>query len=209
MASSSPRAAFVVAGRRNHFVDQLLRRLAQDAGGFAAGIEVDGSALRWLGFAGDAGGGERGGVGDGDVAVDAIEKRRVTAGDLVEILARGQRLLGPQRVIPVAAGEPVAGGRGLREGLDLGQHLGERLDAGEVDVELGAAGAAKMRVRVVEAGKDEGAGVGAVQIAQRGVGSGQAGDLARWCPRPALCRPAMAMACTVCEACLRRIRSPV
>ena len=72
-------AALVVAGRRNDFVDQLLRRLAEDAGGLAVRIEVDGSALRRLGLAGDAGGGERGGVGDGDVAVDAIKKRGMAA----------------------------------------------------------------------------------------------------------------------------------
>ena len=49
-----------------------------------------------LGLAGDAGGGEGGGVGDGDVAVDAIEEGGMAAGDLVEILARGQDLVRPR-----------------------------------------------------------------------------------------------------------------
>ena len=88
-------AALLVAGRRNDFVDQLLRRFAEDAGGLAVGIEVDGSALRRPGVAGDAGGGERGGVGDGDMAVDAIKERGMAARDLVEILASGKHFLRP------------------------------------------------------------------------------------------------------------------
>ena len=159
-------AALVGRGRRNDFVDEALRGFAKDAGGFAVGVEVDGSALRWLGLASDAGGGERGGVGDGDVAVDAIEKRGMIAGDFVEILARGQRFVGPESVVPVAAGEPVAGGRGVGGRLDFREHVGEGFDAGEVDVELGAACAAQVRVRVVEAGEDEGAGAGGVEIAE-------------------------------------------
>ena len=113
-----------------------------------------------IGFAGDAGGSEGSGVGDGDVAVDAVEKCRMAAGDLVEVLAGGQDLLRPQRVVPVAAGEPMAGGSVVGEGLHFGQHVGEGFHAGQVDVELGAPGAAEVDVGVVEAGKDKGAGVG-------------------------------------------------
>ena len=80
----------------------------------------------------------------------------------------GRVLLRPESVVPVAAGEPVAGRRGFGEGLHFGEHFGERLDAGQVDVELGLAGAAQVHVRVVEAGKDEGAGAGCV----RGRGGG-------------------------------------
>ncbi len=72
-------AAFVGRGRRNDFVDEVLGGLAKNAGGLAVGVEVDGSALRRLGFAGDARSGEGGGVGDGDVAVDAVEKRGMAA----------------------------------------------------------------------------------------------------------------------------------
>ena len=111
-------AALFVRRRRNDFVDQVLRGFAKDAGRFAVGVEIDGSALRRLRFAGDARGCERGGVGDGDVAVDAIEKRGMIAGDFVEILARRQNFVRPERVIPVAAGEPVAGGRGFGGGLE-------------------------------------------------------------------------------------------
>ena len=89
-----------MAGRRNDFVDQLLGRLAEDAGGLAVGIEVDGSALRRHGLAGDAGGVERGGVGDGDVAVDAVEKCGMIAGDFVEILTSGQGFAAPRECGP-------------------------------------------------------------------------------------------------------------
>ena len=42
------------------------------------------------GFAVYAGGREGGGVGDGDVAVDAVEECGMVAGDFVEVLAGGQ-----------------------------------------------------------------------------------------------------------------------
>ena len=130
-----------------------------------------------MGFAGDARGGERGGVGDGDVAVDAIEECGMAAGNFVEILARGQNFFCPESVIPVAAGEPVAGGCCVGGGLDLREHVGERFDAGEVDVELGAACAAKVCVGVVESGKDDRYVVLAEsRSCKMRLGSGEAGD---------------------------------
>ena len=66
--------AFFVRGRRDDFVDEVLCGFAQDSGGVAGRVEVDGSAFRWGGFAGDSGGGEGGGVGDGDVAVNTVEE---------------------------------------------------------------------------------------------------------------------------------------
>ena len=92
------------------------------------------------------------------------------AGDLVQILPGGQRLVGPQRVVPVAAGEPVAGRRGVGEGLDFGQHVGERFHAGQVDIELGAPGPAEMGVRVIEAGKDKRAALGGSRSSRRVLG---------------------------------------
>ena len=58
---------------------------------------------------------------------------------------------------------------GIGEGLNFAEHLGERLDAGEVNVELGLPGAAKVNMSIVESRKDEGAGAGAVQVAKDGV----------------------------------------
>ncbi len=97
-------AALVGSRRRDDSVDEALRGFAKDAGGFPARVEVDGPALRRLCFAGDTGGGKCGSIGDGDVSVDAIEKCRVIAGDLVEVLAGRKNFLFPQSMIPVSAG---------------------------------------------------------------------------------------------------------
>jgi hypothetical protein len=126
------------------------------------------------------------------VAVDAVEKRGMAAGDFIEILAGGEDLFGPEGVVPVAAGEPVAGGRVFGEGLDFGEHFGEGFDAGEVDVELGAAGAAEVDMGVVEAGKDEGAGAGGVRSRRRVLGPAR-GDFSV-VPTARTLPPPMAMA---------------
>ncbi len=170
-------ASLFGSGWRDDFVDEILCGFANDAGGFAAGVQVDRTALRRLSLAGDAGGGERSGIGDSDVAIDAIKKREVIASHFIEILARGQDFIGPESVVPVAACEPVACGRGICCGFDFREHVGEGFDAGEIDVKLGAACASKMRVRVIKAREDEGAGVGEVEIAQRGFGSCEALDV--------------------------------
>ena len=146
--------------------------------GSALGVEVDGSALWRHGFAGDARGGEGSGVGNGDVAVDALEEGGMARGDQVEILARGQGLAGPEGVVPATAGEPVAGGCGFGEGGDAGKHVGEGFGAGEVDVELGLACAAEVGVRVVESGKDDGVAARSVEVAEDGFWSGEASDFA-------------------------------
>ena len=52
---------------------------------------------------------ERGSVGDGDVAVNADEDRRMSVCHQVEVLPRGQRLAGPQGVVPAAADGPYSG----------------------------------------------------------------------------------------------------
>ena len=128
-------------------------------------------------MAGDAGSGERSRVGDGDVSVNAIEKCGVIAADFIEILPRGEHFICPEGVVPVAAGEPVSGGRVLGGRLDFGEHFVERFDAGEVDVELGATSSAEMRMRVVEAGEDVVAGAGGVEIVEDGLRSGETRDL--------------------------------
>ena len=80
-------------------------------------------------------------------------------------------------MIPVAAGEPVACGSGVGGGLDFREHVGEGFDAGEVDVELGAAGATEVRVRVVEAGEDEGVVSADAEIVESGFRTGEARDV--------------------------------
>ena len=101
----------------------------------------------------------------------------MAAGHFVQILPRGQRFAGPKGVIPVAAGEPMAGGRGIGKGLDLGQHLRQRLHTGQVHVQLGLSGAAQMDVGVVEAGKDKDAGGVGPQVAEPVFGSCKTFDL--------------------------------
>ena len=86
---------FIVAGWWNDFFDEALRGFAENAGGFAVGVEVDGAALRRGGFAGDGGCFEGGGVGVSDVAVDAAEEGGVVSRNLVEVLASGEGLADP------------------------------------------------------------------------------------------------------------------
>ena len=45
-----------MAGWWDDLIDKILRGFAEDAGRFAVGVEINGSALRRDGFAGDAGG---------------------------------------------------------------------------------------------------------------------------------------------------------
>ena len=71
----------------------------------------------------------------------------------------------------------MACGSVFGEGLNLGQHRGQRFDACQVHIEPGAAGAAQVGVGVVESRKDVGAGVGRVQVAQAGIRPGEPGDL--------------------------------
>jgi hypothetical protein len=71
----------------------------------------------------------------------------------------------------------VSGGRRLCECLHFGQHFFERADAREVKVDLGLSRFAQVGMRVVEPGKDKGAGVGGIQIAQNGFWPSQPPDL--------------------------------
>ncbi len=70
----------------------------------------------------------------------------------------------------------MTGGCGVGVGLDLGEHFREGFDASEIDVELGLAGTPQVGVGVVEAGKEEGAGVCRVEVVEDGLGAGEAGD---------------------------------
>jgi hypothetical protein len=68
-------------------------------------------------------------------------------------------------------------GASLAKACDLRQHFRQRFDAGQVDVQLGLAGASQVDVRVVEAGKDEVLVVVRAQVVQAGFRSGEARDL--------------------------------
>ena len=94
------------------------------------------------------------------MSVHTDEQRRVPARDRVEVLAGGQGLRGPQRVVPAAAKDPLApltrfGGGDV--GADTGLHLREGTRADEIHRQPLLAGAGHVGVRVVEAGHGEGA----------------------------------------------------
>ncbi len=103
------------------------------------------------GLGGQAGGLERGGVGDRDVAVDAVEERRVIAGDGVKVLAGRQRFGGPERVIPAAAQDPLSGLRCGDISPDASLHLGQRTHPDQVHGQPLLPGLGHVGVGVVEA----------------------------------------------------------
>ena len=95
----------------------------------------------------------------------------------VEVGAGGEFVVGPEGVVPSSALDPCAGFGGGDVGADALLHLGEGVDADEVDGELLAAGFADVGVGVVEAGHGEGAvevddlGLGAFEFQDGGVGA--------------------------------------
>ena len=90
----------------------------------------------------------------------------------------GSLVVGPEGVVPSSALDPCAGFGGGDVDADALLHLGEGVDADEVDGELLAAGFADVGVGVVEAGHGEGAvevddlGLGAFEFQEVGVGAG-------------------------------------
>ncbi len=115
------------------------------------------AALRISRGAGDAGSLKRGSIRDGDMAVDPFEDCGVTVRDSIQLLAGREDFLRPERVIPSAALQPLAGRRCLRGALDAVDHLVERFASREVDGKLDTAGVAQMGVRIVDAGHGKGA----------------------------------------------------
>lgn len=167
------------AGRGDFVEDEVSRGgFAEDAGGVAGGVVVDFGSLGVGGLVGDAGGGEGGGVGEGDVAVDALEDAGVAGGDGIDVLAGGEFGSGPEGVVPAAALEPGAGLGFGGVGADALLHLGKGSDSIEVDGELLAAGGGHVGVGIVEAGHCEGvvqvddAGLRGLQFEDLGIGAG-------------------------------------
>ncbi len=98
------------------------------------------------------------------------------AGDPIEVLASWKNLLRPERVIPIAAGQPVPGWSFFGCVLNLFEHRGQRFYAVKIDVQLGAPSAAQVNMRIVEAGKDEGPGIPGIDVTQDGFRTGEACD---------------------------------
>ncbi len=101
---------------------------------------------------------KRGGVGDDDVTVSAIEDGGMIAGYFVVVLASRKRFGRPFGVIPAAALNPLAGLGGGDIFGDAILHIGERGGVVEVDREFLLAGFGHVGVGVIEAGHDEGSG---------------------------------------------------
>ena len=119
-------AARVGIGWRNVRRDEIEgRAFANDTGGVAIGVTVDLSAGRIARSVGDVGGAKSGGVGNGDVAVGALEESGMAAGDGVEIMCRGERFTGPLGVVPAAAEDPLTGGQRCGVAAEFCLHRGE------------------------------------------------------------------------------------
>ena len=139
--------------RRDNFEDHLHRGVfAHDPGEFAFCVVVKLAAPRIGRGARDASGVKRGGVGDRDVAVDALEDRRMPVCHSVQLLSGRQHLLRPQGMVPPTALQPFACRRSFRGALNAVEHILQRFAAREIDRKLKSARIAEMCVRVVEAG---------------------------------------------------------
>ena len=110
--------------------------------------------------------------------VDAPKKRGMPAGHRIEVLPARQLLASPQRMVPVAAGQP--GPRRCRpgRGLHLIPHRLERRHTRQVDVPLGPPRSAQVGMRIVEPGKYRHAGLGCLsQVPHHGLFLRQPFDL--------------------------------
>src|SRR6202040_3381609 len=106
------------AGMRHQHVDQVHRRLPQDAGRLAALVAID-DASRWVrGGAIDGGELERGARDPRRVTILASQVRGTSAGSLVEVKAGWKGLVGPRVVVPAGSDDPRAGGQVVRPVLD-------------------------------------------------------------------------------------------
>ena len=131
------------------------RGFAHDAGGVAIRIAIDLASGR-IGYLGKHSRClQRGGIGYRDVAVDAREHGRMIAGYRIDVLARRQLSARPERVVPSAADDPIAGRNGLGIFGDALPHLGQRLHADKIHLQHLAPAVRQMHMRVVEAGHDE------------------------------------------------------
>jgi len=131
--------------------------VADDAGGLAVGIEIDGATYGRFGCAGDVSCGERGGINYRDMTVGTFEECRMVGSNGVQILTRGQGFAVPLGVVPAAAGDPLTCVQSGSIGFDFGLHRTERWDVIQIDRKRVLAGGGHVGVGFVEAGHDESA----------------------------------------------------
>src|ERR1035437_9270532 len=157
--------------RRNLGLDQCSRRLAQNAGRLAVSGVIDLAAFRSLRLRGNSSRFQRRCVGYGDVSIPPDEHSRMPAAHRVDILAGRQLSVGPQRLVPAAANEPLAGRGSLGAGRDALLHLLQRARAPQIHAKGLQARMFQMNVGIVEswhykvATKVDNLRVGALQLA--------------------------------------------
>ena len=94
-------------------------------------------------------------IRDGDMAVEPAENHGMIRRDGIEILAGGKFLFRPQSVIPSAPENPFARFVILQARANPVLKFGDRLYAGEINLQFRVGRAEKMDMGIVEAGHGE------------------------------------------------------
>jgi hypothetical protein len=145
-------AAAFFGGIRNSLRDEFNRgAFFQHAGGFAVRVVFNLAAGRVGSVLVDFRALESERVGDGNVAGNVRENDRIFWRDGVELLAIGKFLVGPKRVIPAGASDPLAGpvmGHSFRKTL---LHFLDGIGAAKLHGNHALGGVSQMHVSVIEA----------------------------------------------------------
>src|SRR5438477_418391 len=88
------------------------------------------------------------------MAIQPVHEYRIARRDRIDPLVTGERLAGPQRMVPITADDPFAGLQGLGVVLDapdelLGRRRSPEIHRGELETAID-----EVRVSVGEAGRD-------------------------------------------------------
>ncbi len=151
------RARFGLGLRRQHFGQQILRRVDQDAGRFAIRVTHDLAADRVRRGFRDAGQRQRAAVGPAGVAVDAFEPHRPVADDGVEFGGGGEAAQLPVFLVPAAPAQPWVPRIGACVLADRLQCAGQRGAVEQVELRQLLAQAEHVAVGVDQAGQQRAA----------------------------------------------------
>ena len=159
--------------RRHDALDQRGGGVAEDAGGIAVVVAVDFAAGGIGGVAADAGELEGKRIGEGHVAVDALEEGGMAVAGGVDELAIGQDGRIPALMVPGAAANPGAGGEGFGVAGDAVAEIGLAGGVAELDGDEGSAAGQEVNVSIIESGQKQAAG----EVDGAGAGAGELADL--------------------------------
>ncbi len=140
---------------RDRAPDGGSRGLAQNAVGLAVGVAIDLAALGIAAGDGDARQLQGAGIRNRDVPVDALQKNRMAAGNLVNVPAGGNGLHGPQVFVPAPAENPLAGCRLLNSRTNALAEFLQRLHAGQIYIQPIKTPGRQVGVRVIKTGHEE------------------------------------------------------